>query len=414
MPKFERGARLIAGGAWLAAVAFAVESCTVQGNVGYVDGVGAPGQGFTTVDAGSALLDGAADFTEYCPSSQCPMGYTTCPTSAFRCDVNLLTDTQNCGACGVACPSRGAAEVYTCIEGRCVLACDPYAQKLDCNGIVDDGCESSSKSDDSCGACGNKCSDPDKPCADQTGNNIAFACGCQAGQEPCLVGNGPSRRCRDVAYDDVNCGACGNACDPTNDGGVLYDNTYYGCSEGKCGALKCQKYLGDCDRNLAANGCETPLWTNENCGACGKACSADQFCALQPIALSFVIGCVCDPGLTFCGTRGAGPNDTSLGRCYDLTSDPDHCGACDVACPKSGWWVHATPSCEFGACKMTCMSGWGDCNGNAADECETHTDSDPNNCGSCGAVCDAVAGQACVQGRCVVEPCAQEDGGRLR
>ena len=59
---------------------------------------------------------------------------------------------------------------------------------------------------------------------------------------------------------------------------------------------------------------------------------------------------------------------------------------------------------------MDCNEGRADCNNSQSDGCEVNIDSDPRNCGACGHVCDAVAGQACVAGRCVVEPCAQDAG----
>ncbi|AKU95633.1 hypothetical protein AKJ09_02297 [Labilithrix luteola] len=64
-------------------------------------------------------------------------------------------------------------------------------------------------------------------------------------------------------------------------------------------------------------------------------------------------------------------------------------------------------------CRLDCGTGRANCNGNQSDACETNIDSDPNNCGGCGITCNAVAGQACVQGRCVVEPCDDTvDAGR--
>ena len=66
----------------------------------------------------------------------------------------------------------------------------------------------------------------------------------------------------------------------------------------------------------------------------------------------------------------------------------------------------------FGECQSTCNDRWDDCNGNRSDGGETHIASDPNNCGGCGIVCDGIAGQACVDGQCMVEACdAMQDAG---
>jgi len=395
--------RFTATGAMASVVAIAISACTTTKAFNEIPPDDAPVL---------AMEDGAspapeAGLIQYCPTSECPVGYTTCPTSSFRCDVNLMTDTENCGACGVVCP-RSEVDLYSCIDGRCVLQCNSFNARMDCNDAPDDGCETTVRTNDNCAGCGDECP-AGKPCADQTGSGDTYGCGCP---EHAMVCNVSGRDiCLDGRNDDQNCGECDKACDPAGDGGSVPDHAYYGCFNGECGHLKCAANFGDCDNNVKANGCETSLLTNENCGQCGNVCPEGQFCALQPIGLQIIVGCVCEPGLTFCGARGEGPVP-SIGVCYDLTSDVDHCGSCDVACAYA-LWQHASASCEYGACKMTCMQGWANCNGNTDDDCETNTDNDPNNCGGCGIKCDAVAGQACVRGQCAVAPCEQ-DGGLLR
>jgi hypothetical protein len=50
------------------------------------------------------------------------------------------------------------------------------------------------------------------------------------------------------------------------------------CVEGACSGIgACDPMWMDCDGN-AANGCETPMSDNGNCGACGVACEAPQTC----------------------------------------------------------------------------------------------------------------------------------------
>jgi hypothetical protein len=121
--------------------------------------------------------------------------------------------------------------------------------------------------------------------------------------------------------------------------------------------------------------------------------------------------CACPPGETYCpgDCRGPAPEDCT-GSCVDLKSDKQNCGACGATC---SWGANATlyPLCEYGSCVFRCIEGFADCNGSAEDYCEVNTDTDPNNCGACGHACDVVAGQACVHGRCAVEPCDDQDAG---
>jgi len=366
-----------------------------------------PSVGFAAADSGAVDAAGDAErgLVSYCPTNKCPPGWTTCPSSRFPCDVNLLVDVNNCGACGAACPADGPGAAFTCVDGACKLECK--GSGLDCDGLLDNGCEASNASNINCGACGVKCTDPAKPCMYQGAwGNSPVACGCLDGRTPC------GTDCADLGSDDAHCGDCGTACDPGGDGAPPIDNGYYGCSGGACGAMKCNAGFGDCDGS-PANGCETSLLANDDCGACGKACPAGQACRLDPDGRPT---CMCPPGLTFCETACSG--ETCRGECVDLTKDSDHCGACGAYCPRTfslfGFLSeipYARSTCDYGTCVMRCIEGRADCNDSEVDGCEVDIASDPRNCGGCGQACDLAAGQACVAGRCTVEPCPLEDAG---
>jgi hypothetical protein len=65
--------------------------------------------------------------------------------------------------------------------------------------------------------------------------------------------------CVDVNADKANCGACGNACSPTQ-----------ACSSGACSCAPGQSACGNACVNLSDN--------SLNCGGCGIACAANQVC----------------------------------------------------------------------------------------------------------------------------------------
>jgi hypothetical protein len=50
---------------------------------------------------------------------------------------------------------------------------------------------------------------------------------------------------------------------------------FYGCN---AFAVSCNPGFASCDGN-AANGCETPITTDTNCGACGIACAPNAHCS---------------------------------------------------------------------------------------------------------------------------------------
>ena len=57
-----------------------------------------------TPDGGPVTSPEAGAFVGMCPSNECPAGRMTCPNDPFPCGVDLTSDDDNCGACGVRCP----------------------------------------------------------------------------------------------------------------------------------------------------------------------------------------------------------------------------------------------------------------------------------------------------------------------
>jgi len=382
---------------------------------------------FAAPDAAEASIP--EELISYCPSTKCPAGHTTCADSYFRCDVDLMTDRYNCGACGVQCHGDTNSEFYSCVEGQCVMTCmmnSGSGRNLDCDGVPDNGCETKgTNNNENCGGCGVACLDPDKPCINEQ-------CGCPSGLTRCELQPGVNT-CLPTHTDDDNCGACLNACDRSGAGAPHPPNTYFGCRQSTCGKIKCNPGWVDCDDdlftadglpNLEGNGCETESGTDANCAACGDDCLAKgQTCLRKPRPESTAF-CGCPEGQTFCGkceSEGtiivhADGGDVTIplpavcvGRCIDLRTDPDNCGACGLKCPGTPTTAR---QCEFGTCVQHCPLGRADCDGNPG--CEVNTLSDPHNCGGCGITCDAIAGQACVGGQCMVEPCDPADGGLLQ
>ena len=86
-----------------------------------------------------------------------------CPSTPVQCDAGgafgmVITDTNNCGGCGVVCPvGENAAAV--CQQCACILRCSTGFR--DCDRNPGNGCEVSINSDpDNCGSCRGRCSTP--------------------------------------------------------------------------------------------------------------------------------------------------------------------------------------------------------------------------------------------------------------
>ncbi|MFO0610282.1 MAG: hypothetical protein U0324_44390 [Polyangiales bacterium] len=196
--------------------------------------------------------------------------------------------------------------------------------------------------------------------------------------------------CVDTATNAGNCGMCGRAC--------AFANAEPACTAGTCGVGRCLAGYGDCDRN-AATGCETSLSSDiTNCGACGMACpappSATPACRMGACGVG-----VCAGGFGDCDGNVANGCET------DTRVTTMHCGACGMACPAV---PNAEPTCAAGACGFACRAGYGDCDMDPANGCETDLAATNAHCGACGRACGALpnATVACAMARCTVGSCA--------
>ncbi len=222
-------------------------------------------------------------------------------------------------------------------------------------------------------------------------------------------------QCHDLQADAMHCGACGMSC---GEGGgccagacqrVATDTSNCGrcgnacvvargspvCTAGACAVGTCDTGFGDCDRT-AANGCEADFAADAmNCGMCGRAC---------PTGPNATARCMAGACRTECAAGfGDCDGDPANGCETALTSTAAHCGMCGNACPSG---PASTATCAMGVCGLQCAPGAGDCDMSAANGCETSTATSPTNCGACGVACAFANGNAsCVDGRCALSGC---------
>lgn len=370
-----------------------------------------------------------------------------CVGPLLRCDaecVDTEKDSNHCGACGARChPGE------TCDGGRCISSCseegrlrcgdscvDPQSDARHCGG-----CELSCAQGQVCveGVCSDRCPEGQEPCGDRcvdlrVSDEHCGACdqACEAGRickhgeciDACEEGRTPcGGRCADLESDVANCGACGVACeeglvcvagkcacpgeltrcdercvDVTRDashcgacGATCLDrpNAERGvCELGSC-ALDCSDGFADCDGDVV-NGCEARISEDlEHCGACGASC----------LDLPYVEDALCIDGS--CEIAACAPGwddcdrDNETGCETHLESDIENCGACGHSCvglPNN----EAAPACVDGRCDVVCAEGWEDCDGIAVNGCEAFLEDDRLHCGACGVECD----YHCSEGRC--------------
>ena len=273
-------------------------------------------------------------------------------------------DPNNCGACGVTCPS-GVCAGRTCVEPDCAIDCQ--GTTICCSnswfwGV--EGCTSPARDRWNCGGCGNIC--PGDQICDHG------SCRCAEGTADCGQG-----ACQDVLLDNNNCGGCGITC-----GGSTPI-----CDKGICVGTCLSVDLVDC-----GDKCVDLAWDSDNCGACGVECGKGTG------STSCVEG-VCIP------CAQAGLTDCS-GDCVDLRFSDNNCGACGIACAADQVCVSGQCIGGDGTCAMTCTDGDKIC---CQGECIDPLSNDQN-CGGCGVgQCSGGCTEACRGGQCVPADCGGAD-----
>lgn len=175
--------------------------------------------GTSCVDGECVGGDGSGSGSGGSGGCDCPLGQACCEGEC----TDLNASEEHCGECGRTCPGG-----QTCCEGHC-------------RSIVDDP--------QNCGRCGRRCPS-DEVCSEGQCRRR-----CRQGLRNC------QGHCVDTTTDSRHCGGC-QPCNGPFDTGE--------CCNGEC-----------CDYNgstCCPGGCKNLALDDENCGACGNACPPGSFC----------------------------------------------------------------------------------------------------------------------------------------
>lgn len=336
-------------------------------------------------------------------------------------DTGIAADDASTDACRTLC--ENAHGTATCDDGTCVATCSlGYS---DCDGNPTNGCEADvTDQASSCGTCTLMCTN-DHGAAMCSAGLCAPACasgyadcdgnvnnGCEADLASVSSCGGCNVGCAN-AHGTTACtaGACAPACatgyadcdsdrtngcetntdsDPAHCGSCTRACGTNGqiCVTGACQASPCSTGLAECDGNLAVT-CETDTTTSlSNCGFCGNTCSAANG---TPRCTSSSCGVAsCNGGFGNCDSNATNGCETAL------TTSTANCGACGTACTNA----HGTTNCSASNCVPSCSTGFGDCDTSRQNGCETALNT-ISNCGSCGKACTSSDGTpVCNAGVC--------------
>ena len=264
--------------------------------------------------------------------------------------------------------------VHACV--RCLVDSEcPIGKVCKADACVD-GCTDMHGCPNNLSCCNSLCVDPGHDVQNCGGCNIA----CGGGENCC------GASCSNPVNDTQNCGGCGIACAIMN--GVP------ACTNRACTVAACNPGWADCN-GLLMDGCEVNTNSSvTNCGGCGNACAFDH-------AQANCTKGMC--GIASCSYPFFDCNMKAADGCeVNSATDASNCGACGHACDGT----NGNASCINSNCQISCLAGYGNCNGNASDGCEVTFATDAKNCGSCGSVCSLPnATPKCGGGLCQVGTC---------
>lgn len=149
------------------------------------------------------------------------------------------------------------------------------------------------------------------------------------------------------------------------------------CSAGSC-SLACKGGYGNCDGTVP-NGCEVTLTTDPaNCGSCGFSCSGRPQSTFGTCS-GGACSLACTSGFGNCDAQTPNGCETYL------QTNTTNCGACGVSC--SGRPNTTGGGCVGGGCSLFCSTGYANCDTQIPNGCEVNTRTSATSCGACGFSC---------------------------
>jgi alpha-tubulin suppressor-like RCC1 family protein len=348
----------------------------------------------TSGDAGppiDAPLDATADVGN-CECTPSPSAIPRCDSSNRRVFIDCMPVDGRPG-CGRWASPRACSGSDQCVDGFGCRSC----------GGLDDACCPEGPSctggrvcvgAGSAARCRTPGIDAGPPCMDECSRPGEYVCTSPGRAQYCATPT-LTQNCNHFSTDnvctareicqaglagrpDTGCVSCGNTGQPCCAGNICDGRS---CQpDGRCGSAPCLS------GQIRCTSCIDPTSDPRHCGACGNMCSD----GINGTALCRASTCT----LACRGAYSDCDRDLSNGCERDLFSDLDNCGSCGRRCST----VHAVPVCTLGNCRLTCTSGFGNCNGDVSDGCETDLSSNASNCGMCGNACTSE--QVCSAGSC--------------
>ena len=288
-----------------------------------------------------------------------------CLSSQVVCNgdcVDLASDPDNCGVCGLACDST-----TVCSRGSCKTACDAaWGLELSSCGR---SCVDLKANHDHCGTCGNNC-------GEGICSHGQCAVSCDLGADVC------GGACFDLNTSAMHCGSCETSCTGSSGGGGNSSSVSV-CVQRSCVNVPVPSNPGSCTSDggtlALTQVCKGMVGSDYPASACCET-EEDAGCSYADKVLAWV--CTCGNGLCFTGSANGGCVERS-----DWSKDVCGTGNTDVPCDG------ATETFCGGEC---CDISTHECNEDVCvEKNEPFCQTEGEECGS-GKVCDA--SHECVDG----------------
>ena len=176
------------------------------------------------------------------------------------------------------------------------------------------------------------------------------------------------------------------------------------------GSELCDGVDNDCDQEVDEDGATGCSWYFADDDGDGYGSLAPTCVCAAPGAGWSVLTGDCDeedsevhPGALELCDDADNDCDGEIDETFELDSDEQNCGECGWLCQPG----NAFGQCLGGECHIAdCIEGWDNCNESPTDGCEVNIDDDVDNCGGCDQICQLPhATPICVSGNCQVAAC---------
>lgn len=347
-----------------------------------------------------------------CSLNGCDEGFKDCDfDSSNGCEYTLLEGETECPcsvtcasdlACGAYCDkATGHAIYFNCTASVCKATCD--VNYLDCDGDLSNGCETFDVNQDGKCYCEAQCTS-DENCIDNcplvTANGIAnvtnYTCVIASGATygvcavVCADGslncdNGFANGCEYTLGENetscpcsANCGVSTDACNANCDAAA--NHLIYECDgqTGQCNNTGCVVGFDECDGNMT-NGCEYVLQEGETSCPCTATCATDGACTANCISMNQTYTCVAGECVAACAAGYGDCDNNAANGCETILATGETECPCSFSCGTDAAICDAncnatatnadSYSCTDGACVANCTTGFLDCDADKTD-CE--------------------------------------------